>query len=209
MAKTLLSVCALFLLGVNRVGLCYPEIETFCYCVVPETVMPDLCGCERKCPCGTLEYFISTGSFGKNYTTFYFLPGNYTLGRVVNVTEGVHNLTMIGNGSAKSYDSSPVTISEPVARILCDSEGDSGFYFDYVDNLTIVNLGFYSCGFSKFGAVMCRSVTNLYMFGVEIKYSRGWGLSCQEVYGTSVISHTCVSHSKSLFNYTGGNVYLV
>ena len=112
---------------------------------------------------------------------------------------------MIVNGS----DSSPVTIGEPVARILCDSERDSGFYFDHVVNLTIVNLGFYSCGFSEFGAVMCRSVTNLYMFRVEIKYSRGWGLSCQEVYGTSVISHTCVSHSKSLFNYTGGNLNLI
>ena len=213
--KTLLCLFAVALLCVCCVGLCYHTNETFCFCVVPETspeIPPeDTCrSCEeRKCPCGTLEHFISDGSFGKNYSTFYFIAGNYTLGRVANVTEGVHNLTLISSGSSKLYASRPGATSEPVVRIRCDSDGDSGFYFENVENLAIVDIGFYNCGFSKFGAVMCRLGTNLYISGVEIKYSRGWGLTCENIYGRSLITDTCVSHSKNVMNYTGGNVNLI
>ena len=197
-----------------RFGLCYRDSETSCFCVVPKTASADYCDCDSKCSCGTLGQFIRAGSFGGNYSTFYFLPGDHALQEVVNVTEHVHsvtNLTLVGlNNSNTSYDSCPDT-SGPVARVLCENE--AGFYFEHVDNLTIVNLGFYNCGFTIFeafvGAVMCRYMSNLFMCGVEIKFSKGWGLSCKEVYGKSFISRTSISHNKSIWKYSGGNIHLI
>ena len=205
--KMSLCIYTIVLLVFCRVGLCYGDIETFCFCVVPKNVSADHCDCDSKCPRGTLEQFIGEESFANNYSTFYFLPGDHALREIVNITDSAQNLTLVGlsNGIADSYDSCTDS-SGPLARVCC--EGKFGFHFENVDNLTIVDLGFYNCGFTKyraFGAVVCSSVTNLFIHGVEIKYSKGWGLVCDNVYGRSLINHTYVSHSNSTLHYTGGN----
>ena len=186
--------------------------NTSCFCVVPESNITDVCDCPSECSCGSLSQFVGAGAFAKNDTTVYFLAGNHILKQVANVTGSVYNLTNLrftgGNETGESY----ISIESPVAEIWCEG-GEAGFYFGNIENLTVVGLGFHNCGFtiwqSLAGAVICRGVYNLYMCGVEITQSRGWGLSCNQAYGNSTITHSRISHGESVLDHTGGNFRLV
>ena len=189
-----------------------------CYFVVPDDgeindtspcnqdgniTCPDSC---YNCSCHNLTFY-SNGTLFGNYTAFYFLPGNHTLHNVINVTDNFTNLTLMGYTDHRTHNS----CIRPLAHII-QCEKDAGFLFMNITNLSVMNLRFNNCGFDGhngyFGALMLRFVWNLYICGVDILFSRGWGLLCSHVHGTSLMKNSVVAHSHSYSNSTGGNVLL-
>ena len=197
------------------------ETNRSCYCVTEddsEDFNSDLCS---ECSSHNLSYFADTGAFNSSYSMFYFSLGHHSLFRGVTVSQyatNVTDLTLIGLTNTSIIDLCG-NGRTPAAVVQC--EGNTGFLFANVINLTIAGLEFRNCGFivnvssyKHSAAIALVSVWNLTMCNVQILFSNGWGLLGESVSGTSSInysvfdgSHSVVSHSD-WYSYGGGNLAL-
>ena len=187
-----------------------------CYYVVPddnEIISSYTCNYQSKCPCHDLTYYANSTRLWSNYSTFYFFPGNHNLSEVVRI-DSVTDLTLMGyisDHGTKACELS-VGVQNPIATVQCNQEAgflEAGFLFKNIKNLSIIGLGFNSCGFTvnqTVAAVYLQFVSNLHMCGVGINNSYGWGLICYHVYGKSLIMNIVVDSGHSFSNYSGGNV---
>ena len=185
------------------------SLELPCYCVEPDNgEVTGAKSCQKecsKCQNGSLAQFAANSSslVWENNSVFYFLSGNHSLHEVFNVSS-IENLTLIGYSGD----------NRPVVRCLPENNTHMGFLFTHILKLTISGLGFDHCGFplyrhkNVFGALVLRWVHNLHVNSVEITHSKGWGLSCYEVHGNSLVINTSISYSHSISDYKGGNMNL-
>ena len=191
------------------------DIKTYCYFVIPdnnETSSPDVCPSRSECQRISLANY-SSEVFERSFSTFYFLSGTHTLNSLVNVTKRISNLNIIGCSCENSSENCSCNHKlKPAAVVQCEQNNKTGFLFMNVHNLSIVGLSFKHCGFTVnntiAGALIMKMVWNLYMCGVEINSSNGWGLSCTDVRGTSLINYTSIDYSRSFPGYSGGNMHL-
>ena len=187
--------------------------EDPCYCVEPDDTTGKSCQREySKCQNGSLTQFAANSSslVLEDNSVFYFLSGKHSLHEVFNVSSNVciENLTLIGCSGNGDH--------RPVAVVQCPPENNTqtGFLFNNIFNLHISGLGFSYCGFVDYnssdvaGALVLRWVHNLHVYSVEITHSKGWGLSCYEVHGNSLVTNTSIHHSHSISDYKGGNMNL-
>jgi hypothetical protein len=192
------------------------ETNRSCYCVTEddsEDFNSDLCS---ECSSHDLSYFADTGAFNSSYSTFYFSLGHHSLFRGVTVSQNATNvtdLTLIGLTNTSIIDLCGKGRT-PAAVVQC--EGNTGFLFANVINLTIAGLEFRNCGFSvnvssykHSAAIALVSVWNLTMCNVQILFSNGWGLLGESVSGTSSINYSVFDGSHSVGSTLGGgNLYL-
>ena len=210
--------------------------EGSCYCVKPDHSEPnstnpcqsddnstnpcqsddnstDLpCPCEGGCH--SLMYYanFSKTFFKQNDSIFYFLPGTHILSGFPVRVIAVHNLTLVGynNSTGNSFCNS-ASVSIPAATVQCQGN-NTGFYFHYIENLSITGIRFNDCGFvesSKYSnAILMSFVCNLCMHGVEIHRARGVGLYGYQILGDSIISNTVIDSSKNTSNFSGGNLHV-
>ena len=166
----------------------------------------DMYHCNQSLPdsngCDTLSNFAKRDNVTSN-TIFIFLPGvhlfqhNMTFS-VMNVT----NLTLSG-----------ICTSEECPEIQC--EGNEGFLFEFITNLTFEHMIFSDCGqiriyppynYPHRATLRIRTVTNLYMSRVTVRNSCGYGLLAHRIYGDSVIDNCLFLNNSGTREYIGGNV---
>ena len=177
------------------------EFTTLLY-VLPHD-SPGLCPTTNMSHCQTLNSYVdNAASFFLSDTALLFLPGNHLL----NQTVEFHDITNIG---LLSYNTSyrqqnPTIMCSPPH--LPGTSIDAGFYFSNITRMQIVNLSFSDCGHElhkHLRAISLHNITDLSLKYIEVRYSPGYGLHADNIFGQSQISHSAFSHSTQ-----GGNALL-
>ena len=183
---TSLMVLSLSLVFIVQVS---TQKQDNCYCIGPPS---SLSPCQDN-QCKTLNHYAENSTEIKDYSILYFLPGSHLMSGVMNLISH-SNITLI---TYEFEHNSSYGLSN-MARIEC--QGDSGFYFRTIHNLSIVGILLNNCGyrFDKYyyNAILMHYVTDLHMLHVEIHNTTGVGLYGYEIVGKSFISKTIVNNSK-------------
>ena len=172
------------------------------------TPLGDYCSSDLENSCFDINTYVQNVSkYFVSNTTFIFLPGIHLLyvKSLVQI-QNVENLCLISSNNFTqssiaddviTYNFEPyeddgnVTYLESLTNITCN--GTSGFLFSNVENLYITNLTITNCGvFSPVKIKLSASIhlvniTNLWMEGVTIKNSTGYGLLGVNVLGQALI----------------------
>ena len=120
-----------------------------------------------------------------------------------------YNLSLVGIACNGSQD---CVRSRPVATVQCNGK-QTGLYFHNIHQLTITGISFDDCGFIdnlgyKVSALLIMYTWNMYVCGVEIHRSEGWGLYLYSVFGDSYIINTTINEGHDTQNHSGGNLRL-
>ena len=172
------------------------------------TPLGDSCFSDLENSCFDINTYVQNVSkYFVSNTTFIFLPGIHLL-YVTSLVQiqNVENLCLISSNNFTQSsiaddvitynfepyeDDSNVTYLESLTNITCNRT--SGFFFSNVTNLYITNLTITNCGvFSPVKIKLSASIhlvniTNLWMEGVTIKNSTGYGLLGVNVLGQALI----------------------
>ena len=133
-------------------------------------------------------------------TTIALLPGTHTCTSAVNKTLSISNATNFALIAANSSAG---------ATVKCN--GNIGFEFNFITNLTITGIVFTECGSYQTCNLGTQSITftlflnystNANISNVIITDGNGIGLILMNPQGQTTLTHSCISHN----NY--GNIYV-
>ena len=169
------------------------------------------CVCPNSTLCKTLDWYILNQiTYFTSNTTFCFLSGTHVLNSGSLKIENISNITFIGLGAwnqmsifdkviefnfYESFDGEKdIQFQEPSAIIQCVNF--SGFYFNSIYNLSVINITISDCGANVtiytqriiqqayaygadsqwYAAIIMINISNLYVDTVSIQNSTGYGL---------------------------------
>ena len=178
--------------------------------------------CSDNKTCDTFNAYAKNMSWFQSNTIFCFLPGNHTM-TIGNLrVDGISDISFVGLGTFVQLsihdkvddfnfttpldDDRNITFLEPTTIIQC--ENSSGFVFNNIANLSIINLAIVNCGSNVTGtlspiqdirtidginlinyvAVLMINVSNLQIEGTSIQNSTGYGLMGINILGQSQIT---------------------
>ena len=159
-------------------------------------VTPNVSMCTNiTAPCQEFKTYFNNISYFQSKTEFIFLSGVhlFDLGRVLSVQD-IMDIRLVGSHyvtqrsvaeNVKEYgfdpygDDNNTTYLQSSTIILCTNL--SGLLFSNVTNLTLANLTILNCGehssvTSRIASIHIFSVHNLYMEGMSVQNSTGYGL---------------------------------
>lgn len=189
--------------------------EQCSYLVTPNDTF---CPNSTQIPCSNFSTYIQNVSlYFQSQTTFCFLPGEHLVGTTTSLlVTNVSDLALIGLGSFTHYsvadkvheygftvnydDDKSITYMQSTSVINCDT--NFSFVLRNIANLSLINFTMVDCGASHIqegfwlpnttgipnAAVLLINVSNLYLHGVSIQNSTGYGLLGINVLGQSEVS---------------------
>lgn len=146
-------------------------------------------------------------------TNFVFLPGEHRLERNFKFFQ-LNGIQLISNASLNSNRSSSEVI---LSTIACDG---SGFKFEEIVNLRILDLSFVNCSMnnsfnfsvnesmSVISALFFNEVSSLIISHVMVQNTTGYGIFLNNICGVSHIKNSTFKHCHDSAHYRGGNAAL-
>ena len=170
------------------------------YCVLPQNGTQP---CQPPCEaCHHLSYYAShINQYFTSDTTIMFLAGVHLLGDNTSILiNNVSQTEIVG----ANYNTT----------IECESEGSGGFMFVNSTNIKIKNLTFLNCGqdTSAICDASCRAaiafdtITMLFIYGITVNYSSGWGVYTKRLFGCSSVVNSTFASNSGTPEYDGGNI---
>jgi len=100
-----------------------------------------------------------------------------------------------------------VKLKDPIGFIFVDSN-------NIMSNITIKNLTFLNCGqdISTICSASCRAaiafdtVDTLFISGITVNYSTGWGMYTNRLLGSSLVVNSTFANNSGTSEYNGGNI---
>ena len=184
-----------------------------CTCLITfknetDTLFQDANFVTSQCINGTCVINNDTALKIRSGSLILFSPGDYVLKSLLNFTN-MSDVTFKGSavmvtnstGGRKYRPNSAdgvITFEMSKTVLWCNSSG-GGLTFSNINNLSLINLTFLSCGNGmRVAALQLTNITTLYMSGVAILNSSLMGL-----YGYAVTGHSWIMNSFFVGGYSG------